>query len=123
MGQEDWRRLKSKFSTSKRGGKVKTPMCFPEKGLYMLATILKSPRATQATFAIIETFAKFRDLSKTLHRIQSANDSIDKKSLMQESGRLVSELISDNLQPSESEFSLEVNFAVLKLKHSVKRSK
>ena len=34
------------------------PKAFPEKGLYMLATILKSPQAVQATLAIIETFAK-----------------------------------------------------------------
>ena len=31
---------------------------FTEKGIYMLATILKSERATAATFAIIETFAE-----------------------------------------------------------------
>ena len=40
--------LKSKFSTSTKGGKVKLPSAFPEKGLYMLATILKSPQAVQA---------------------------------------------------------------------------
>ena len=34
------------------------PKAFPEKGLYMLATILKSPQAVQATLAIIETFSK-----------------------------------------------------------------
>lgn len=33
------------------------PKAFTEKGLYMLATILKSPQATQTTIAIIETFA------------------------------------------------------------------
>ena len=33
------------------------PKAFTEKGLYMLATILKSPKATQTTIAIIETFA------------------------------------------------------------------
>ena len=32
------------------------PKAFPEKGLYMPATILKSPQAVQATLAIIETF-------------------------------------------------------------------
>jgi len=32
---------------------------FTEKGLYMLATILKSEQATQTTLAIIETFAPF----------------------------------------------------------------
>lgn len=33
------------------------PKAFTEKGLYMLATILKSPQATQTTIAIIEAFA------------------------------------------------------------------
>jgi len=46
--------LKSKFSTSIKGGKVKLPTAFPEKRLYMLATILKSHQSVQATLAIIE---------------------------------------------------------------------
>ena len=39
---------------------------FTEKGLYMLATILKSPQATQTTLAIIETFAKIREMTRTV---------------------------------------------------------
>jgi len=42
------------------------PKAFPEKGLYMLATILKSPQAVQTTLAIIETFAKIRQLSRSI---------------------------------------------------------
>ena len=34
------------------------PTAFTEKGLYMLATILKSPKATQTTIAIVETMTK-----------------------------------------------------------------
>ena len=34
------------------------PKVFTEKGLYMLATIIKSKVATQTTIKIIETFAK-----------------------------------------------------------------
>ena len=41
------------------------PKAFTEKGLYMLATILKSKQATQTTFAIIETFARIRHLTRT----------------------------------------------------------
>jgi hypothetical protein len=33
------------------------PKAFTERGLYMLATILKSPQATETTLAIIDTFA------------------------------------------------------------------
>lgn len=36
------------------------PKAFTEKGLYMLATVLKSPRATATTLAIIESFAHLR---------------------------------------------------------------
>ena len=66
LDKREWESLKSKFSTSTKGGKVKLPSAFPEKGLYMLATILKSPQAVQATLAIIETFAKIRQLSRSI---------------------------------------------------------
>jgi phage regulator Rha-like protein len=39
---------------------------FTEKGLYMLATILKSPKAVETTLAIIDTFTKVRELSQTV---------------------------------------------------------
>ena len=35
------------------GGEVKLPSAFTEKGLYMLATILKSQQATQATISVV----------------------------------------------------------------------
>lgn len=40
---------------------------FTEKGLYMLATILKSPQATQTTIVIIEAFAKMHELARTIN--------------------------------------------------------
>jgi hypothetical protein len=51
------------------------PKAFTEKGLYMLATIIKSPLATEATIAIIETFTKLRQLARAM---QQANDEIAK---------------------------------------------
>ena len=47
------------------------PKAFSEKGLYMLATILKSKQATQTTFLIIETFAKLRALQQTVAKLSS----------------------------------------------------
>lgn len=35
-----------------------SPKAFTEKGLYMLATILKSPQAVETTIAIVEAYAK-----------------------------------------------------------------
>ena len=40
LDKNDWDSLKSKFSTSIKGGKVKLPSAFTEKGLYVLATNL-----------------------------------------------------------------------------------
>ena len=47
---------------------------FTEKGLYMLATILKSKQATTVTFAIIETFAKVRSLKRELLELHKETD-------------------------------------------------
>lgn len=42
------------------------PRAFTERGLYMLATIMKSPRATQTTIAIIDSFTKLRELTRNI---------------------------------------------------------
>jgi hypothetical protein len=39
----------------------------------MLATILKSPKATAATIAIIEAFAKLRELSHAIAKVIDTN--------------------------------------------------
>jgi len=43
------------------------PKVFTEKGLYMLATIIKSEVATQTTIEIIETFAK---VSRSIKKVK-----------------------------------------------------
>jgi hypothetical protein len=67
LSGDEWKVMKSKISTSlTAGGKVKRPKAFTEKGLYMLAAILKSPKAAQTTIEIVETFAKIRELTRTV---------------------------------------------------------
>ena len=97
------------------------PKAFTEKGLYMLATILKSPKATQTTIAIVETFAKIRELSHTVAELSNTKDKFKQKSLMQQGGDILADLLDDEMQVSDSETTIELNFAVLKLKHTVKR--
>ena len=76
---EEWHSLRSKFSTLEnlgRGQHIKyIPRAFTEKGLYMLATILKSPNATKTTLAIVETFTKIRELSKTISLLPDVQGS------------------------------------------------
>ncbi len=117
----EWNDLKSKFSTSNRGGKVKLPYAFTEKGLYMLATILKSSKATATTIAIIEAFAKVRELGRNIREMAQMESENEKRPLMRRSGEIISEIFDDDLAIDETETSIEINFAVLKLKHTVKR--
>lgn len=99
------------------------PKAFTEKGLYMLATILKSPMATQTTIAIVETFAKIKELSRTVNRISESDDEQEQKGLIRHGGDILSDLLYQEVPVSDTETSIELNFAVLKLKHTVKRKK
>lgn len=99
------------------------PKAFTEKGIYMLATILKSGRATETTINIIETFAKVREISRTIHVLPNTpQDSPKYQELMQKTGDLISELvIPDELETQETEASIEVNLALVKFKYTVKK--
>jgi hypothetical protein len=117
----EWGNLKSKFSTSSWGGKHKLPKAFAEKGLYMIATILKSPVATETTLGIIETFAKVRELSRTIAELHK-HDEEKQKSMLQKSGEIISDILCSDLEASETETTIELNLAVLSVKHTVKRT-
>lgn len=121
MQKEELDFLRTKISTAKLSKTRVMPKAFTEKGLYMLATILKSPQATQATIAIIETFSKIRELSRNIKELSIIRDKVDQKLLLQKSGELIAEILDEDLQTSDTETSIELNFAVLKFKHTVKK--
>ena len=94
------------------------PTAFTERGLYMLATILKSPRATQTTLAIIDTFVAVREMARTMESLQSVADGGEQQqSLLQKTGQLLANVVGQNLATSSSETEIELNFAVVKIKH------
>lgn len=99
------------------------PKAFTEKGLYMLATILKSTKATETTLAIIDTFTKVREISRTIKVIpQTPQNSPKYQELMQKTGDLISDLVvPEDLDTSETEASIEVNLAIVKFKYTVKK--
>ena len=94
---------------------------FSERGLYMLATILKSRRAELATIAIIETFYKVRLLKNELVDLHREADKEKQKTKMQHFGEVLTDIVMPDLQTSETESLLEINFVVGKIKHRVKR--
>ncbi len=98
------------------------PNAFTEKGLYMLATILRSPKATATTIAIVETFSKIRELSQVFTELTTAKNNSKQKSLVQKGGEIITFLLDDAKSLTESETTIELNLALIKLKHTTKRN-
>ena len=120
--------LKSKFlildeggrgQHSKRGYKALT-----ERGLYMLATILKGETATRATLAIIETYAQVRSMVRDMEVLQSLKDgSVEQATQLTKAGHKLADLIGNNLSTESTKTTIELNLAVLKITHEVTRTK
>ena len=127
VSEKEKKSLRSKFSTLEKQGRGQhakyLPKAFTEQGLYMLATILKSPQATQATLCIIQTFTKLRELSRTLLSITQTTDESAHKLLLSKSGSLLNDLLFNDLQKVSSECSVEFNLGLMKIKHQTRRER
>lgn len=121
--------LRSKFSAlEQKEGKGRHSKynfkAFTERGLYMLATILKSPRAIEASLAIIDTFTMTRQLARTMESLQTVEDGGEQqKTLLQKTGEILADIVGNNLSTATSETEIELNFAVVKIRHKVIRKK
>lgn len=116
--------LRSKISTTNFSTKSRTlPHAFTEKGLYMLATILKSKMAVDTTFAIIETFTAVRNLKRELVSLHQEKDLEKQQEKMKHFGDVLTSIVMPDLETTETESSLEINFIIGKIKHTVKRTK
>ena len=114
--------LRSKILTTNVSSMNRNPTkVFTERGLYMLATILKGEQARDMTFAIIETFVKVRELKRELLELHQETDKEVQKTKMQHFGEVLSDIVMPDLQTQETESSLEINFFIGKIKHTVKR--
>jgi len=128
LSLDDCESLRSQIVTLETSGKGQhtkyLPKAFTEKGLYMLATILKSPTATQTTIAIVETFAKLRELTDVIRQLPEVQDVNLQESLMIRGGEIVTEIFDETIMDvTGNETSFELNLGALKMKHTVKREK
>jgi hypothetical protein len=108
------------------------PYVFTEKGLYMVATILKSKKATEATFTIIETFAKVKDLSRNINSIMKTDDEIVQKELALKSNKILEDIIeiepdvledNEDSELIETTTKFEFNLGFAKVSRSIKKVK
>ncbi len=126
----DW---KSKILTSNSSkeelasvkmGLRRAPCAFTERGLYMLATILRSPMATRATLAIVNAYAELRSLVRDMEALQTLKDgSAEQAAQLSKTGHRLAALIGDNLSTESTKTTIELNLAVLKITHEVTRTK
>jgi len=101
------------------------PKAFTEKGLYMSATILKRPIASQTTLMIIDTFAKVRELGHITHEVRGLPEKSPKqKALMERAGDLIADLVvpANDGGNVDTETTFEMNLVIFKVKRTVKKS-
>ena len=125
LSSDELMTLQSKFLTANISSKSRVlPKVFTERGLYMLATILKGEQAVRTTLAIIETYAQVRAMVRDMEALQSLKDgSVEQASKLTQAGHKLASLIGDNLSTDSTKTTIELNLAVLKITHEVTRSK
>ena len=122
LDNQEFSALRSKFLTAKFQKTRQLPKAFTERGLYMLATILKGERAERTTLSIVETYAKLKELSRVIAELpQQEEDTVVQKQLLHRGGQLIEDIINGVLPKQSSETSFELNLAMFKFRHSIRR--
>ena len=107
LSKSELRDLRSKISSTKVSAMNRNlTKVFTERGLYMLATILKSEKARDMTFAIIETFIKVRELKRELLELHKETDKAKQQSKMQHFGEVLTDIVMPDLQPVRQSLAL-----------------
>jgi len=120
---EEWTPLKSQFATSIKGGKVKAPVAFTERGLYMLATILKSPQAIETTIAIIDTFAQIKELTQAVYQFAKSKNDAQKIKIFENSTQIVADLLDCKLIVSQHETTFKFKLPFFEITRKVTKVK
>lgn len=73
--------LRFQFETSKvgRGGRRYLPYAFTEHGAIMLASVLNSPRAIEASVYVVRAFVKLRNLLATHRELAQKLNELERK--------------------------------------------
>ena len=98
---------------------------FTEKGLYMLATILKGERATKITIKIIDTFAKFKEITSDLSIASNVKNQEEKANVLQRAGLNLMDLLTENLHQEiiTTKTKITLDLGIIKVEREVEKSK
>ena len=65
-----------------------------------------------------------RQLARTMESLQTVEDGGEQqKTLLQKTGDILADIVGNNLSTATSETEIELNFAVVKIKHKITRKK
>ena len=126
LNEKEWEKVRSQIAISPSplgGGRSYKPKAFTERGLYMLATILKSPQAIETTIAIIDTFAKIKQLTQAVYKFSKAQADEEKVKIFENSTDIVADLLDSKLIVSQHETNFKIKLPFLELSRKITRVK
>ena len=81
LTKEEFDNLKLQFATSRSawGGRRKRPYAFTEHGAIMLASVLNSQQAVDASISVVRAFVRLREILSTHKEISKNLAALDRK--------------------------------------------
>ena len=79
LSNSEFKSLRTQIATSNRGGTRYLPFAFTEYGVAMLATVLKSKKARQASIAIVRAFIALREFAVNYRELGLKLSELEKK--------------------------------------------
>lgn len=76
---EEMKSMRSQFVTSSRRNFRRRPFAFTEHGAIMLATVLNTPVAVEASVRVVQAFVKMRELLSTHAQLQKKLDELERR--------------------------------------------
>lgn len=79
LDANEWANLKSQFATSSWGGRRSLPLAFTEHGAIMVASVLNSPQAVEASVYVVRAFVRQRSLLASHREIAAKLEALEQK--------------------------------------------
>jgi hypothetical protein len=108
---------RSQFATLKRGQNIKyVPYAFTEHGAVMLAAVLNSPVAVEASIQVVRAFVRLRSILSAHKELAEKLEALEKKTDSQ--FQVVFELIAKYIKPDKEQESKRIGFTTDRAKSS-----
>ena len=124
LNNDEWEEVRTKISTSPLGGgRTYKPKAFTERGLYMLATILKSQQAIETTIAIINTFAQIKELSQAVYQFAKTTNDEQRIKIFENEAEIISDLFDNKLITSQQETGFKIKLPFFEITRKTTKTK